>query len=131
MNPVRNNDDQLSTEEPLLLTVSAVAKLLSFCERTVRRLIKNGQLSFVRVGRSIRIEKQSVYHFIEANREYNNNCAGLAMRDPQGERKCLNSAKSEKALSNAPAQSSGGLLTPTQAVEEFNALLGQPARAKH
>ena len=58
MNTVRNNDDQLSTEEPLLLTVSAVAKILSFCERTVRRLIENGQLSFVRVGRSIRIEKQ-------------------------------------------------------------------------
>ena len=118
-------------DEPVLLTVADVAKMLNFCERTIRNLISLGDLPSVRIRRAIRIERQFVYHYIESNREYNNDCAGLAMRDPQGERKCLNSAKSEKVSSNARAQSTGGPLTPTQAVKEFNDLLGQPARAKH
>jgi excisionase family DNA binding protein len=118
-------------DEPILLKVSQVSKMLNFCERTIRNLISSGDLPSVRIGRAIRIEKQVVCHFIEDRRAYNDDCAGLAMRDPQGERKCLNSAKSEKVSSNARAQSTGGPLTPTQAVKEFNDLLGQPARAKH
>ena len=124
-------NEPLSTQKPLLLTVTDVAQMLSLSKRTVRNLISQNDLPSVRIGRCIRIEKQSVYHFIEARRAYNDDCAGLAMRDPQGERKCLKSAKSEKASSNARAQSTGGPLSPTQAVKEFNDLLGRPARAKH
>jgi excisionase family DNA binding protein len=113
MNPVRNNDDQLSTEEPLLLTVSAVAKLLSFCERTVRRLIENGQLSFVRVGRSIRIEKQSLYHFIEANREYNGECVEL-VSSLTGEKTCnsISGVMSTRSPSNMEDAKLDDLLKP-------------------
>jgi excisionase family DNA binding protein len=118
-------------DDVLLLSIADVSKMLNVSDRTVRNLLQKGDLSSLRIGRCIRIEKQSVCHFIEERRAYNNDCAGLAMRDPQGERKCLNSAKIEKVSSDVPAQSTGGLLSPTQAVKEFNALLGQPARAKH
>ena len=118
-------------DEPVLLTVADVAKMLNFCERTIRNLISSGDLPSVRIGRCIRIEKQVVCHFIDDRRAYNDDCAGLAMRDPQGERKWLKSAKSEKVSSDARVQSTGGPLSPTQAVKEFNDLLGRPARAKH
>ena len=118
-------------DEAPLLSVADVSKILNVSERTVRNLLQNRQLPFLRIGRCIRIEKQSVCHFIRDRQAYNGEGAGLAMRNPQGERICLNSAKSERVSSDAPAQSSGGLLSPTEAVKEFNALLGQPARAKH
>ena len=124
-------DEQVSSQELQLLTVPDVANMLSVSERTVRNLIARNDLAAIRIGRAVRIEKQSVYHFIQDRRAYNGERAGLAMRNPQGERICLNSAKSEKVSSDVPAQSTGGLLSPTQAVKEFNALLGQPARAKH
>jgi excisionase family DNA binding protein len=125
------NKEEKQNDDRLLWTINETAKQLSVHPKTVSRLIEKGEIPFVKIGSGIRIEKQSVYHFIESQRAYNNDCAGLAMRDPQGERKCLNSAKSEKVSSNARAQSTGGPLTPTQAVKEFNDLLGQPARAKH
>ena len=118
-------------DDVLLLSIADVSKMLNVSDRTVRNLLQKGDLPSVRIGRCIRIEKQSVYHFIQDRRAYNGERAGLAMRNPQGERICLNSAKSEKVSSNVPAPSTGGLLSPTQAVKEFNALLGQPARAKH
>ena len=117
-------------DDVLLLSIADVSKMLNVSDRTVRNLLQNGQLPSVRIGRCIRIEKQSVCHFIEERRAYNGEGAGLAMRNPQGERVCLNSAKSEKVSSDVPAQSTGGLLSPTQAVKEFNALLGQPTRGK-
>jgi excisionase family DNA binding protein len=38
-----------------LLTAKEVASLLRLSERTVRRMIADGQLSVVRIGRSVRI----------------------------------------------------------------------------
>ena len=64
-------------DEPVLLTVADVAKMLSVCERTVRNLVSSSDLPSVRIGRAIRIEKQSVYHFIEVKRQYNNQCVEL------------------------------------------------------
>ena len=104
-------------DDVLLLSIADVSKMLSVSDRTVRNLLQNGELPSVRIGRCIRIEKQVVCHFIDDRRAYNDDCAGLAMRDPQGERKCLKSAKSEKVSSNARAQSTGGPLSPTQAVK--------------
>ncbi|MBT3769854.1 MAG: helix-turn-helix domain-containing protein [Acidiferrobacteraceae bacterium] len=115
----------------LLWTIEDTANALSVHPKTITRLVQSGDLPVVRIGRSIRIEKQVVCHFIEDRRAYNDDCAGLAMRDPQGERKWLKSAKSEKVSSDARVQSTGGPLSPTQAVKEFNDLLGRPARAKH
>ncbi len=55
-------------DEPVLLTVADVAKMLNFCERTIRNLISSGDLPSVRIGRCIRIEKQVVCHFIDDRR---------------------------------------------------------------
>jgi len=123
-------NEQLPNPDSPLLTVGEVSRMLNVSERMVRRLISQNDLASLHIGRSICNEKQSVCHFIETQRTYNNDCVGLAMRDPQGERKCLKSARSGKVSSDALAQSTGGPLTPTQAVEEFNDLLGRPARAK-
>ena len=64
-------------DEPVLLTVADVAKMLNFCERTIRNLISSGDLPSVRIGRAIRIEKQVVCHFIEDRRAYNDGCVEL------------------------------------------------------
>ena len=86
-------------DEPVLLTVADVAKMLSVCERTVRNLVSSSDLPSVRIGRAIRIEKQSVYHFIEVKRQYNNQCVELAS-SLTGENIC--NSISEKASIKCP-----------------------------
>lgn len=48
------------------LTVAEVAKLLRVSNMTVYRLITNGELAAVRVGRSYRIREDDVDRFIAA-----------------------------------------------------------------
>ena len=86
-------------DEPVLLTVADVAKRLSVCERTVRKLVSSSDLPSVRIGRAIRIEKQSVYHFIEVKRQYNTQCVELAS-SLTGENIC--NSISEKASIKCP-----------------------------
>jgi len=50
--------------EPLL-TVDDVAKVLRLSLRTIRRLIAEGKLPVVRIGRAIRIRPQAVEAFLE------------------------------------------------------------------
>ena len=114
----------------LLWTKSEVAQQLKVSTRTVYRLVAEGFLPNIRIGRCIRIEQQAVYHFVEAQRQYNEHCAGLAVRHPKGERSCLKSARKGKGSNADPVPSFGGVLTQTQAVKEFNALLEQPTRGR-
>ena len=107
-----------------------VADQFGVCTKTISRLITNGELPVVRIGRHVRIEARAVHHFVEHARRYNQNCAGLAVRHPEGERKCLSSANVRKASNNEKTARTGGHLSQTQVVEEFNALLGQPTRGK-
>ena len=118
-------------DEKLLWTMDQVADQFGVCTKTVSRLITNGELPIVRIGRNIRIEVQAVHHFVEQRRRYNEDCAGLVVRHPQGERKCLSSANERKASNNERTARTGGHLSQAQAVKEFNALLGQPTRRKH
>ncbi len=124
-------DEKKSPEEPLLWTLSEAARQLAVCSRTVSRLVDNGAFPVVRYGRRKYVSKQAVLDWVEAQTRYNSRCAGLAVRHPKGERKCLNSARKGKGSREDLGRSSGGRLTPTQVVEEFNALLGQPTRRKH
>ena len=117
-------------DEKLLWTMDQVADQFGVCTKTVSRLITNGELPIVRIGRNIRIEVQAVHHFVEQHRRYNEDCAGLVVRHPQGERKCLSSANERKASNKEKTAHTGGHLSQAQAVEEFNALLGQPTRGK-
>ena len=117
-------------DEKLLWTMDQVADQFEVCTKTISRLITNDELPVVRIGRNVRIEARVVHHFVEQHRRYNEDCAGLVVRHPQGERKCLSSANVRKASNNEKTAHTGGHLSQTQAVEEFNALLGQPTRGK-
>ena len=124
MDTLKEKDDQL------LWSVSETARQLDVCQKTVHRLIDKGAFPVVRYGRRKYVSKQAVLDWAEAQTRYNSRCAGLAVRNPKGERKCLSSANVRKASNNEKTARSGGHLSRTQAVEEFNALLGQPTRGK-
>ena len=117
-------------DEKLLWTINETAEHLAVHVKTVSRLIDKGELPSLRIGRCIRVPKQAVLDWVEAQTRYNSRCAGLAVRHPKGERKCLNSAKRKKVSTGVKEVSTGGPLTQMQVVEEFNALLGQPTRRK-
>ena len=119
-----------TTNDSLLWTIDQVADQFQVSTKAVSRLISNEQLPVVRIGRSIRIKRQAVHHFLEEQEHYNGHRAGLAVRHPQGERKCLSSANERKASSNERTARTGGHLSQAQAVKEFKALLGLPTRGK-
>ena len=119
-----------NNNEKILWTKKEVAEQLQVSTKTISRLIAQGQLPFIQIGSSIRIQKTDVFAFLERQKQYNLGCAGLEVRNPKGERKCLNSAKRRKVSTGVKEVSIGGPLTQRQAVGEFNALLGQPPRGK-
>jgi excisionase family DNA binding protein len=51
---------------PTLLTVSEVADLFRVSSMTVYRLIRNGELPAVRVGRSYRVREDDLQAYLEA-----------------------------------------------------------------
>ena len=125
-----NNERKTITSEVTSWKVQKIATELSVSIKTVKRLIDDGVLPVVRIRGCIRVPKQAVLDWVEAQTRYNSRCAGLAVRHPKGERKCLNSAKRRKVSTGVKEVSTGGHLTQRQAVGEFNALLGQPPRGK-
>ena len=116
MSVVRQSDEQI------LFTVDQTANLLQVSAKTVSRLVQAGDLPSVRIGRSIRIEKQSVYHFIETRRQYNSGYVESAVRDPTGDRLCrieiLKNAKMEVPTKVRTTRSAS-----QQMVNDYNALL--------
>ena len=56
---------------PEMMTVYDVALLFQLSEKTIRRMIHDGRLEAVQVGRTWRIPKQAIYNFIELNRTSN------------------------------------------------------------
>ena len=127
MTTSKHKDD----DDKLLWTINETAEYLAVHTKTVSRLIDQGELPSLRIGRCIRVPKQAVLDWIEAQTRYNSRCAGLAVRHPKGERKCLNNAKRRKVSTGVKEVSTGGHLTQRQAVGEFNALLEQPTRGRH
>ena len=69
--------EEEQNDDRLLWTVNETATKLSVHPKTVSRLIEKGEIPFVKIGSGIRIEKQVVYHFIEANSQYNSGCVEL------------------------------------------------------
>jgi excisionase family DNA binding protein len=53
------------TSRRSLLTADEVAEMLSVSLRSVRRLIKDGKLPIVHVGRSVRIRPEALEAFID------------------------------------------------------------------
>ena len=115
-------------EKPLLWSRSDAAVQLGISDRKVDELIKEGTLPSMSIGRRVRVPRQAVLDWVKSQTRYNSRYAGVAVRNPKGERKCLNSARKGKGSREDLGQSSGGPLTQMQVVEEFNALLGQPIR---
>ena len=104
--------------ERLLWTLGEVAKQLNVSTRTVSRLIDKGELSTIRIGRSVRIEMQAVHHFVETLRDYNEPRVGSAVQE---KRTCHINAKEVR---------SGGYRSPIQTVNELDALLERCKRRK-
>jgi excisionase family DNA binding protein len=129
-NKEEKDEQRQDMGETILWTVGEAAKYLNVCEGTIRRDINSGELPHLRIRGCIRVPKQAVSDWVESQIRYNSRCAGLAVRHPKGERKCLNSAKRRKVSTGVKEVGTGGHLTQRQAVGEFNALLGQPPRGK-
>lgn len=55
-----------------ILTVAQAAKYLKVCEKTVRRLISNKELSASRVGKSWRIQKSDIEKYLMETLNKNN-----------------------------------------------------------
>ena len=68
------DEEYEDNKDRLLWTRQETARQLSISLKKVSDLIDKGALPVVRIGRCIRIERQSVYHYIESNREYNSGC---------------------------------------------------------
>ena len=49
---------------PRLLTVRDVAERLQMSSRTIHRLVANGDLTVVRIGRSVRIREEALKAFL-------------------------------------------------------------------
>ena len=62
--PVLSSNSNPVPMEPLLLTISRVAQLLDVCPRTVRNLVKKGDLSVCYGIGKPRITTKSVYRFV-------------------------------------------------------------------
>jgi len=90
------NDHHL---KPLLYTVAATALRLSVSEKTVRRLIADGELPVVYIGSSIRIPEALLNRWIEERTRYNDSCVELVPSDT-GEHIC--NSISETASTTRP-----------------------------
>lgn len=66
---MRKAPNQLdSDQQPAYRTVKETARHLRLCEKHVRRLISRGELHAYRFGSALRIKKQDIDAYAEANR---------------------------------------------------------------
>ena len=73
--------------EKILCTKKEVAKQLQVSSKTISRLIAQGQLPFIPIGHSIRIQKTDVFAFLERQKRYNLECVET-MCASEGEKPC-------------------------------------------
>ena len=55
----------VSAMPPMLLTTRHAARLMALCEKTVRNLVKAGDLRAVRCGRALRIDPRDITSWID------------------------------------------------------------------
>lgn len=56
---------------PSAMTVIDVAEILSICKKTAYKLISNGDIPSIRVGRQIRVSKGDMYAFLKKTHFHN------------------------------------------------------------
>ena len=111
-------DEKIQNDSPILYTKGQGADLLGVSERTVSRLIENGELPLIRIGRSIRIERQAVCHFLDEKREYN------------GQRVELELSQSGESLCNSISETASIMLPANREVESRLEALLKPVTSE-
>ena len=108
--------------DTLLLTIDEVADHLRISTRTVRRLIRAGELPTVPIGRSLRIRRYDLSAYVDGrvSRKDNLGCAGPGVLGTE-KHACHTDAKTVP---------SGGRHLPGQTAKELDALLGLQTRQK-
>ena len=76
-----------NNNEKILWTKKEVAEQLQVSTKTISRLIAQGQLPFIPIGHSIRIQKTDVFAFLESQKQYNLGCVET-MCASEGEKPC-------------------------------------------
>jgi excisionase family DNA binding protein len=56
--------DGTTQPEPLAYTIAELARAVRCSERTIRRAISSGQLNVVRIGRCVRVTRESLKDFL-------------------------------------------------------------------
>ena len=71
-----------------LYTVEQTAALLSVSTKTIRRIIKSGDIPHVRIGRSVRLKTQEIEDWVEKNTHYSDTmhlaCSNYPNCDTEG-----------------------------------------------
>ena len=73
--------------DALLWATAEVAEQLQVSTKTISRLIAQGQLPFIQIGSSIRIQKTDVFAFLGRQKQYNLECVET-MCASKGEKPC-------------------------------------------
>jgi len=61
-------DASPTPEAPLLLSVREAALAMRLCEKSIRNLVKSGELAAVRFGRALRLDPRDLQRLIEAKK---------------------------------------------------------------
>ena len=86
-NKEEKDEQRQDMGETILWTVEEAAKYLNVCEGTIRRDINSGELPHLRIRGCIRLPKQVVLDWIEAQTRYNWGCVGTTCAST-GEKPC-------------------------------------------
>ena len=113
---------QMNETDRYLFTKKKCAEALSLSERSISRLINNGDLQKLAGTRKVLIPRREVEAFINEHTQYNGQCVGRAAQYPKGE--------SEWPI-NAKTVGTGGGNTKTPSVESgLDDLLERRKRGK-
>ena len=113
---------QMNETDRYLFTKKKCAEALSLSERSISRLINNGDLHKLAGTRKVLIPRREVEAFINEHTQYNGQCVGRAAQYPKGE--------SEWPI-NAKTVGTGGGNTKTLSVESgLDDLLERRKRGK-
>lgn len=109
--------------DTLLWSLEETARQLGgISTRTVRRMIESGELSAVKIRRSLKIIPDSVKSCIDNNTTFSDTDSCMSGgRQPKGKRKWHTNEKTHRT---------GGSLSEIRAEKEFNALLEQRTARK-
>jgi excisionase family DNA binding protein len=102
----------------LLLTIKEVARELQVSEKTVSRLVQDGEIPSIRIRKTIRIPRQQLKDWIHQDCGYTPKGVGSVVQE------------TSTCHINAKEVRTGGYRSPIQTVNELDALLERRKRRK-